>query len=409
MAVLYSGDRRTPPRRGRALAGTDATIVAAGPAAVWAAVTGSLGALPYVAMKVYWAWGGTAGKPAGMDLADEFAKNGAPRFLVWMERHGLDFTAIGILLAVTLLAALVRPWGQVFPRWVPGLRGRRVPRWLLLAPGWAVAATLTPYGGLGLVVIATGGLSAAHLAGLSPTVFVIGFVNFFAIGLSLGVCSLSYQRRTRRYVGRTADRRGRRTGTSVGKDSGSTTDPLADPGAGHGGDRERKAAFRTTPLPAPRWAVRAAHAAALTAVPSGLWRIALGFGLPVGYSDAELHRSFQIPGWGSVAVIGLSVVSEALALLTLGLVRPWGEVVPRWIPFIGGRRVHPLAAVIPAALGSLALMAIWSGFALWWSDEHHPAFQGPWRDIVGVCYQPLVLWGPLLAAVTFSYYRRHRA
>jgi hypothetical protein len=330
-------------------------------------------------MKVYWAWGGTAGKPDGMDLADEFAKNGAPRFLVWMERHGLHFTAIGILLAVMLLAALVRPWGQIFPRWVPRLRGRRVPRALLLVPGWAVAATLTPYGGVGLAVIATGGLSTQRLAGLSPVVFVIGFVNFFAIGLALGICSLSYQRRTR-----SREHPGlRRSGSAFSRDP--------------------------APAPAPRWAVVAAHAAALTTVPSGLWRIALALGLPVGYSDDVLRQDFRIPGWGIVYVVGLSVVCEALALLTLGLVQPWGEVVPRWIPLIGGRRVHPLAAVIPAGLGSLALTVMWSDFLFWWAEEHHPALDGPWHHIVGVCYQPLVLWGPLLAAVTWSYYRRHRA
>ncbi|KJY41180.1 hypothetical protein VR41_13720 [Streptomyces sp. NRRL B-1568] len=162
------------------------------------------------------------------------------------------------------------------------------------------------------------------------------------------------------------------------------------------------------PAPAPRWAVRAAHAAALTTVPSGLWRIALALGLPVGYSDQVLRHDFHIPGWGMAYVVGLSVVSEAFALLTLGLVRPWGEVVPSWIPIIGGRRVRPLAAVIPAALGSLALIYLWSGFLLWWNVDQHPAMIGPWRNIVGILYQPLVLWGPLLAAVTVSYYRRHR-
>ncbi|KJS59140.1 hypothetical protein [Streptomyces rubellomurinus] len=162
------------------------------------------------------------------------------------------------------------------------------------------------------------------------------------------------------------------------------------------------------PAPAPRWAVRCAHAAALTTIPSGLWRIAMAFGLPVGYSDEVLRQDFHIPGVGVVYVAGLSVVCEALALLTIGLVRPWGEVVPRWIPFIGGRRVHPLAAVIPAGLGAIALTVLWSGFLTWWSVEHRPAFEGPWGDIVGVCYQPLVLWGPLLGAVTVNYYLRHR-
>ncbi|MCF2434810.1 hypothetical protein LV779_08895 [Streptomyces thinghirensis] len=36
-------------------------------------------------------------------------------------------------------------------------------------------------------------------------------------------------------------------------------------------------------------------------------------------------------------------MSEALALLTLGLVRPWGEVVPRRVPLLGGRPVPVMA------------------------------------------------------------------
>ncbi|WP_158845748.1 hypothetical protein [Streptomyces sp. NRRL WC-3742] len=62
-----------------------------------------------MAMKVYWSWGGTVGKPEGMDIADEFVKNGAPAVLVWMERHGIDFTVLLVALGLTLLAALNRP------------------------------------------------------------------------------------------------------------------------------------------------------------------------------------------------------------------------------------------------------------------------------------------------------------
>ncbi|MFD3873081.1 hypothetical protein [Streptomyces sp. NPDC058623] len=57
-------------------------------------------------------------------------------------------------------------------------------------------------------------------------------------------------------------------------------------------------------------------------------------------------------------VLTLTAVIEALALLTLGPVQPWGEVVPRWIPLIGGRPVRPLAAVIPALLGAAALFLL---------------------------------------------------
>ncbi|WP_141746805.1 hypothetical protein [Streptomyces agglomeratus] len=75
----------------------------------------------------------------------------------------------------------------------------------------------------------------------------------------------------------------------------------------------------------PRWAVLAAYAVPLVTLPSGLWRIALVAGLPVASDPVRT-------GWGVLYVLTLTAVSEALALLTLGLVQPWGEVVPRWIP-----------------------------------------------------------------------------
>lgn len=36
------------------------------------------------------------------------------------------------------------------------------------------------------------------------------------------------------------------------------------------------------------------------------------------------------------------------ALLTLGLVRRWGQVFPGRVPVLGGRRVPPLLALVPA-------------------------------------------------------------
>ncbi|MGW1808586.1 hypothetical protein [Streptomyces sp. NPDC002078] len=51
-----------------------------------------------------------------MHLVDEFARNGAPRVRVWLERHGIVFTAVGIVLGIASLGALTRPWGQA--RWV---------------------------------------------------------------------------------------------------------------------------------------------------------------------------------------------------------------------------------------------------------------------------------------------------
>lgn len=96
-----------------------------------------------------------------------------------------------------------------------------------------------------------------------------------------------------------------------------------------------------------------------------------------------------------------------LALLTLGLVRPWGEVLPKRIPFIGGKRVPPLAAVIPAGTGALALTLLWaSAFSSLGDIFVLYGLDGTERIVVLACYAPLLLWGPLLASVTLSYAKR---
>ncbi|MFC7722674.1 hypothetical protein [Nonomuraea recticatena] len=154
--------------------------------AAWA---GAAALAPYAMMKTYWAFGGTAGKPAG-DLAAQLEANGAPDVLVWMERHGLDFTAVGALAAMLFLAALVMPWGA------------RLPRWSLLVPGWAGALALTPYG-LVTMIAAPFGLTVGDAEGWSAWVGIVAGLAFAGLGIALGVCSRSYQRRTRRGAGDT--------------------------------------------------------------------------------------------------------------------------------------------------------------------------------------------------------------
>ncbi|MGK4578606.1 hypothetical protein [Kitasatospora sp. HPMI-4] len=156
--------------------------------------------------------------------------------------------------------------------------------------------------------------------------------------------------------------------------------------------------------PPPRWAVRAAHLAAATALPSGLWRIVMGLGVPVGFDTSNL----SVPGWFTVVCIAMSLGTEGLALLTLGLVKSWGDVVPRWIPLLGGRRVPPPAAAVPAALGAAALMALTIPNAHGFGGAKG-APTGMALAVMDACYAPLLLWGPLLAAVTVSYCYRHRS
>jgi hypothetical protein len=100
-----------------------------------------------------------------------------------------------------------------------------------------------------------------------------------------------------------------------------------------------------------------------------------------------------------------------LALLALGLIRPWGEVVPGWIPILGGRRVPPLAAVIPAGLAAVLLTVVTVTGAAGWSREFDvagsPTGAAAW--LMTAAYLPLLAWGPLLAVATFAYHRRRRS
>ena len=43
------------------------------------------------------------------------------------------------------------------------------------------------------------------------------------------------------------------------------------------------------------------------------------------------------------------------ALLTLGLVQRWGEVYPRWIPYLRGKPVRPRTAIVPASLVAILI------------------------------------------------------
>lgn len=160
----------------------------------------------------------------------------------------------------------------------------------------------------------------------------------------------------------------------------------------------------------PRWAVIAAHTAMWSVVPSAIWRTAVGVGIPLGWTQEHLDRE-RIPGFGTVYVITLSVLSIAAASLTIGLIRPWGERFPRGIPVVGGRRL-PIAPVVTVAVIGAVVVAVlvvqsiahWlsvSGFA-----DRPVSF---WSVLMLLCYLPAIAWSPLLAAVTVAYLRRRTA
>jgi hypothetical protein len=161
------------------------------------------------------------------------------------------------------------------------------------------------------------------------------------------------------------------------------------------------------PLPPARWVRIAAHVAALTPLPSALWRISLVFGFSGGYTEQGLV-DLNIAGWGWIYLVALSVITELAALLSLGLVQPWGEVAPRWIPLLGGRSIPKTPVIIAASAGAIVLMVLWTPLLFWWSIPH-PDMTTMGMNVVGILYLPLVIWGPLLAALTVSYSMRRRA
>ncbi|MFI7007554.1 hypothetical protein [Streptomyces sp. NPDC050145] len=165
---------------------------------------------------------------------------------------------------------------------------------------------------------------------------------------------------------------------------------------------------RMTERPVPRWAERVAHLIPLVLLPQCLWRLPFAFGFDMGTGNGSLGSL-----WISVPYIfGLSLLTEALALLCFGLVRGWGERVPSWIPLVGGRRLPVPVVVVPALLGGLGATMMWGGFLL--SILGVPGYEAPpadspaWELLFDVCVLPATLWGPLVLALTVQYAVRRR-
>ncbi|MFF8279593.1 hypothetical protein ACF05T_26315 [Streptomyces lateritius] len=200
-AVLLAATARSDRRS----AGTAVREPSAAPQLVQlAAWAGTLTFLPYAAMKLVWASGGTFAGITGEELLAVSERNGASGIFLTLESWGLDPTALLAALGIFLLWGLVRPWGQIFPRWTLLLRGRRVPRWLPLAPALLGAATLAPYGvvGVGYLALATADVVTMrrgdfHSSGDALLVGWIGMVAFAVYGIALTIAARSYWVRSR--------------------------------------------------------------------------------------------------------------------------------------------------------------------------------------------------------------------
>ena len=101
------------------------------------------------------------------------------------------------------MLGLVQRWGEVFPRWMIGLAGRRVPIALAVVPASLVAVLLV-VGGIGVwsvlaQMVANSAASGAEGIGLIREItFGVGPTLLFPVwGLALAVATLGYYYRRR--------------------------------------------------------------------------------------------------------------------------------------------------------------------------------------------------------------------
>lgn len=101
-----------------------------------------------------------------------------------------------------------------------------------------------------------------------------------------------------------------------------------------------------------RWATLIAMAVpALYAIDRIAWALGIPLGISGDFLD-DLHRTGMV--W---AGLGLGLFALLGAVLTLGLIQRWGEVFPRWMVGLSGRRVPPMLAVLPSAAVALLVLA----------------------------------------------------
>ncbi|CAM3437827.1 hypothetical protein [Isoptericola cucumis] len=160
----------------------------------------------------------------------------------------------------------------------------------------------------------------------------------------------------------------------------------------------------TTPAAAARWGRTAALLAAAIPAFYGVTRIAWVLGIPLGFdrSSVESMRGIHLVG-----PIGLGVFALLGAVLTLGLFQRWGEVFPRWMAGLAGRRVPVGLAVVPATLVAVAVLpAGLSMIAIGMQQGLMHLDADTWGAIGPTFLWPL--WSVALGAATYAYWLRRR-
>jgi len=163
----------------------------------------------------------------------------------------------------------------------------------------------------------------------------------------------------------------------------------------------------TSPDNARRWGRIAVYVAMVVPVVYAATRYAWALGIPLGMSQEYWRQGQERGEW----ISGLFLANFALvgALLMLGLVQRWGEMFPRWMIGLAGRRVPIALAVVPAAImsvllivGGITILSTYTRMAV----AAEATGQNIWI-IAGPAFL-LPLWGAPLAVATLGYYYRRR-
>lgn len=170
----------------------------------------------------------------------------------------------------------------------------------------------------------------------------------------------------------------------------------------------------TTPAAAARWGWWAVAVAVTVPLLYAATRWAWALGLRLGISEAFYRKGQAMGLWWAGAALATMAVGGAL--LTLGLTQKWGELFPRWLPYLRGRRVPILLAVIPAAIVAALVttaglmfvrMALTSTLGGVFGDGGELAFTAEnWAALAPELVWPL--WGLALGAATLAYVYRRR-
>jgi hypothetical protein len=162
----------------------------------------------------------------------------------------------------------------------------------------------------------------------------------------------------------------------------------------------------TTAGSAARWGRWAVYVAVAIPVLYALTRWAWALDIPLGVTREGLHREArESPGiWLAGAM--LATMGAGGAVLTLGLVQRWGEVYPRWIPYLRGKPVRPRTAIIPASAVALLVTSAGLMYVRLLILGRFRLTAETWGLFLPELFWPI--WGVALGLAVLAYHFRRR-